>query len=126
MRHQRRIGGDHDDDRALVPHGLAPEQIVLQVFSDRSTCDPQLATYTIVSLDERTDDIRALIDLHQARARASAALEFVADHPGTTAHVPFRNRAALSTVEGSEDVLGLHVKSVDVVEVAVIGLGNDG
>ena len=48
----------------------------------------------------------------------------MADHAGAAADVAFGDRARLRAVERGVDVLRAHVKAVDVVELAVPGLGH--
>src|SRR5437870_729274 len=61
-----------------------------------------------------------------SRCAAAAALEAVADHAGTAADVAFRNTTRRRGVERGEDVIGLHVKPVDVVQHTVPRFRDDG
>jgi hypothetical protein len=49
----------------------------------------------------------------------------MAAHPGATADVSLRDATASSAIERAEDVLRLHVKTVDVIEPAIVRLGHD-
>src|SRR5262245_17406088 len=49
----------------------------------------------------------------------------MADHASAAADVPFGNRPAARAVERLEHVLVAHMESVDVVQPAVVGFGND-
>ena len=85
----------------------------------------QLLPQPVVGLHQHPDGVvrPALAEL--ARGRADAALEFVADHARPAADVAFGHAPGPRAGPGREDVLLLDVETVDVVEVAVIGLGDD-
>ena len=56
---------------------------------------------------------------------ADAAFEFVADHSCSAADIAFFDGAGVRGVEGVPGVFGMNVKSVDVVEPAVPGFGDN-
>src|SRR5207237_1390031 len=49
----------------------------------------------------------------------------IADHSGAAADCAFFDIAVMSSVDGMESVFGLHVETIDVVEPAIPGFGND-
>src|SRR5208283_5488700 len=67
-----------------------------------------------------------MLSIEYAGRGADAALEFVADHASAAADVALFDGAGVGGVEGMESVFGLDVESVDVVEIAVPGFGDNG
>ena len=63
--------------------------------------------------------------VEHAGSGADAAFEFVADHAGSAADVAFLDGAGVGGVEGVPGVFGMDVKSIDVVEPAVPGFGDN-
>ena len=102
VRQQRRVGGDHDDDRA----GVAGRR------SDRCRCGRCAGTGRPARrrcagcragrswpAPARRSCSRAVPMRDAPRGRADAALEFVADHAGAAADVALGDRAALRLVQ---------------------------
>ena len=130
MRQQRRVGGDHDDDRAgrraaSSTHGRplaccrgSPGRPARRRRA-AARRRPKLACTST------PDRVAAVLGSSSRDDGADAALEAVADHAGAAADVALGHRPALGAVERLEDVRLLDVEAVDVVEVAVVGLGHD-
>ena len=78
-----------------------------------------------VGLQEHAHRVAFARNGDDSRCRAVTALEVIADHAGAAAHAAKLDRPAARAIECGDGVLGCHVKAVDVVEVAVIGLGRD-
>ena len=127
MGRERRVGGDDDDDRALLAVGVL-ERLARGVgpnlLADGHARHDELPAPAVVGLHQDPDRVAALSGRHDARGGADAALEAVADHARPAAHRSFGNRAAFGRVERGEHVLVLHVEAVDVVQIAVVGLGH--
>src|SRR5207237_3866111 len=60
------------------------------------------------------------------RSGPSSALELITNHTGPSAHAPLVDRAAMRGIERIENVLGLHMETVHVVEPAIPGLRHNG
>ncbi len=88
--------------------------------------DAQLVALSVVALHQHADGVSARFRIEHAGRSSDPSLEFVADHARSTAHVAFLDRAAVRGIEGVENMLGFHVESVDVVEIAVPGFGHHG
>ncbi len=142
MRKQGRIRRHHDDDRTLIDvaargraralagpgdpgrlgstHDRAGKQ-VRDLAPDGRARDLQPRAEAVVALHEHADRERAGIREHAGRG-ADPSLELMAHHPRAPADVALGHRPARRAIERLEDVLVLHVKAVDVVEGAVVGL----
>src|SRR6266540_3867339 len=128
MRQQRRVGGDHDDDRTLVGveaaaagEWRARQRVVAghqigNLLTDGDAGDRETRARAIVALHEDTDRVPPTVRGEPSRRRADSALELVADHPGPTADTAFDDGSAACTVQRGERVLFRHVEAVDVVE----------
>ncbi len=127
LRQERRVGRNHDDDRAIVAvhGGFVAVGAPAQVLAYRNSGDPQRRAGAVVSLYQRAHRIGVALHLDLARGRADAALEAVTGHAGAAADAAFLDRPALRAVECRVDMRRLHVEAVDVVEAAVPGLGDD-
>src|SRR6185437_15831685 len=79
-----------------------------------------------VRLEQDTDGVGGAGVLDQAGGRAVAALELVAVHAGAAADAALVGLVTAGDAEGGDDVLLVHVMTVDVVQVAVPGLRGDG
>jgi hypothetical protein len=119
------VGGDDNDDGAGVLV-VAVGRMFGNFFADGNAGDAELVAASVVALDEDADGIAASFGVEHARGGADAAFEFVADHARSAADVAFFDGAGASDVEGVEGVFGVNVESVDVVEPAVPGFGDDG
>src|ERR1019366_3832539 len=108
---ERGVGGDDDDDRAYI---FSVGGVLGDFLADGNARDAQLVALSVVALHEH------------ARRGSYSSLEFVADHAGAAAYVAFFYGAGVRGIQGVEDVLGFHVESVDVVEIAVPGFGHHG
>jgi len=95
-------------------------------FTDGNAGDAELIAASVVALHEDADGIAAGFSIEHAGSSADAAFEFVADHSGAAADIAFFDGAGVGDVEGVPGVFGMNVESVDVVEPAVPGFGNDG
>ena len=80
----------------------------------------------MVGLHEHPYRIASEILRHGSRSRAGTALEFVADHSRSAAHVALGDRPGPGVVQGLPDVTFLDVKAIAVIEIAVPGLRNHG
>jgi hypothetical protein len=120
VREERRVSGDHDDDRAgAFRRSLGERHCAAR--ADVVAGDRQARTTAVVRLNEDTHGVLA----RAARGGADAALEAVADHPGAGADAALRDRAVLRVRECREDVFARHVHALDVVEEAVVRLADD-
>ena len=91
MRLERRIGGDDDDDRA---HRLAAQFAAGEMLADRNAEDRAFRPSSEIRLHEHADRITAAGRLDDARRRAVAALEVVADHARAAADAALLDRPA--------------------------------
>ena len=80
----------------------------------------------VVGLDQDADGELPALGVHQPGGGADASFEVVAEHAGTTADVAFGRRTAGCRGYGLEDVFFGQMEGVDVVEEAIVGLGDDG
>ena len=113
---------------ALGRRGAAAATAPRRSGSRRPTGTPSIAQQiapAVVGLDQHADRPAAALRRQDARGGADAALELVADHPGAAADAALGDRAARGRVERGEDVLRPDVQAVDVVQPAVVGLGDD-
>ena len=94
--------------------------------ADGNAGDAQLIAASVVALHQHADGVAAGFRIEHAGGGADSAFEFVADHAGAAADVAFFHGAAVGSIEGVEGVLGLDVESIDVVQIAVPGFGDDG
>ena len=120
---KRSVGGDDDVDGADV---FFEDGVLGDFAADVDAGNAQLIAGSVVALDEDTDGIASGFGVEHAGGGADAAFEFVADHSGSAADVAFFDGAGVGGVEGVPGVFGVDVESVDVVEVAVPGFGDDG
>ena len=79
----------------------------------------------VVRLYEHTDRVSAVFLFQDARRRTRSSFEPMRDHAGSSADISFGDRTALRRVDRLEGMLLLHVKSIDVVQKAVIRFGDD-
>ena len=115
----------------LRPRSTSNQSLASGLSSSNSgpTCLPATVNSTRdaeVRLHERSDREGPSPVADPPRRGTVAALEFVAVHPGSAADRSFGDRTRGRRVERRLDVLGSDVAAVDVVEVAVPGLGADG
>src|SRR6185295_10904242 len=89
------------------------------LLSNRNAGDPQIAARAEVALHQNTDCVAALLCGQLARGGADAALESETGHPRPTANDALFRQAARRRVERVENVLFLHVKAVDVVQISI-------
>ena len=109
---ERSVGGDDDDDGADV---FSVGGMLGNFFADGNAGDAEFGAASVVALDEDADGISAGCGVEHAGGGADAALEFIADHAGATAHVAFFDGAGVGGVERVEGVFGMDVESVDAV-----------
>src|ERR1019366_1030763 len=120
---ERGVGGGDDDDRAYI---FSVGGVLGDFLADGNARDAQLVALSVVALHEHADRVAARFRVEHARRGSYSSLEFVADHAGAAAYVAFFYGAGVRGIQGVEDVLGFHVESVDVVEIAVPGFGHHG
>ena len=131
VRGKRGVGGDDDDDRAvLFGHGLgrlflAGDARGGDVPAHGHAVDEQILTLTVVALNEHAHGVAAELLGEHAGACPDAALEFVEDHAGAAADATFRHRAGGRRIERGVQVLRPHVHPVDVGKPAVPRLAHD-
>jgi hypothetical protein len=77
-------------------------------------------------LDKHANRIPATLLIEDSGTRTDAAFEFVANHAGAAANIAFFNGAGVRHIKSVPGILGFHMESVDVVEVAVPGFGDNG
>ncbi len=96
-------------------------------FADVHAVDGESLAVPVVGLDEHPDGpaVRSA-PFHDARRGPGAALEVVADHPGTAPDGAFGDRAVRCRIDRREQVLRPDVLPVDVVQRAVVGLADHG
>src|SRR5208283_3895494 len=90
-------------------------------FADGHAGDPKLVAASVVALHEHADGVADALGIEDARGGSDSAFEFIADHASAAAYVAFFDEAAVRGVERVESVVGLDVKSIDIVEPAVPG-----
>jgi hypothetical protein len=129
VREQRGVGHDHGDHRSgarrcgpVVGHRV----VGLQCLAERQAGQHKLLAAAEVRLQEDADRVLGAVVRHQARGRARAALELVAVHAGAAADRALLDGAGAGRLKGRDDRLLGDVVAVDVVQVAVPGLGGDG
>ena len=122
---ERGVGGDDDNDGAGV-FTVAIGGMLGDFFADGNAGDAELVAASVVALDEDADGIASSFSVEDTGGGADAAFEFVADHAGAAADVAFFDGAGVGDVEGVAGVFGVDVESVDVIEPAVPGFGDDG
>ena len=105
---------------------LAIDGVFGDFAADGDAGDAELIAGSVVALDQDADGVASSFSVEDARTGADAAFEFVADHAGSAADVAFFDGAGVGDVEGVPSIFGLDVESVDVVEIAVPGFGDDG
>ena len=127
VRQERRVRRDDDDDGAVVALGrsLVPAARLAQELPDRHARDAKCGARAVVRLHQHADRERVALHVHVARRRPDAALESVAGHAGAAADVALLDRAGFRALDRRIDVRGFYVESVDVVQLAVPGLGDD-
>src|SRR5450631_2900918 len=79
-----------------------------------------------IALNQNADGVASGFFGQLARSRPSAALPFEADHSGAAADVAFGDGATVSICHRRASVFGGDVETIDVVQVAIPGFGNDG
>ena len=120
---ERRVGREDDDDRARSlgrareRHGLRADPL-----ADRHAVHAQPPPRAVVRLHEGADRPPVRSD---ARRRADAALEAVADHPGAAADRALGDRPPAAAASAAATCSGPDVEAVDVVEEAVPRLADD-
>ena len=155
VRQERRVRGDHRDDRPHSFGQVAPRQgnhAAVEVPTDRIPVDDEPPTGTVVGLDENSERVGghgrvrrsvpgsvlacvagagptfapALNSTDDPRRRADTALETVADHSCSAADVALGDGTGTRPIESRPHVAGRDMGSVDVVEQPVPCLGHDG
>ena len=96
------------------------------LLADRHPVDPQPLPPTVVRLDQRPHRVPAGLPAHHPRCRPDPALEPEADHARAAADAPLGDRPGRRRSQRPPDVLRPHVHPVDVVQDAVVRLGDDG
>ena len=114
----------------IEPASLLKIAFSRNLLADRHSRDRELLAPPAIRLHERADRVgrhRRPSFLHgdHARGRAVAAFELVGDHPRSAADAAFRDRTALRGLERLIDMFRLHMKAIDVVEIAVPRLRHD-
>ncbi len=94
--------------------------------ADGYALDREALPVAMVCLHEDADRVAAVLGRQDPRGRADPTLEAVADHPGPAADIALGDGAAGSRFERCEDMGGLHVQPVDVVEPPVPRLADNG
>ena len=116
--------GPLDSRGRLSPHGFVGGMLG-NFFAHGNASDAELIAASVIALDEDADGVASGFGVEDAGSGADAAFEFVADHSCAAADVAFFDGAGVGGVEGVPGVFGVDVKSVDVVEPAVPGFGDD-
>ena len=110
----------------IDPAGLPRSSPPVRCYPDRHAEDRAFRPPPEIGLHEDADRVAlAAGDFDHSRRGAVATLEIVAQHAGTAADAALLERAAARRIQRLNHMLRLHVKAVDVVEIAVIGLGSD-
>ena len=109
----------------MEPTSFLPDGVLGNFAAHVDAGDAKLLARSVVALHEDADRVASGFCVEHARTRSDSALEFVADHARAAADVAFFDGPGVSDVEGVPGVFGLHVESVDVVEIAVPGFGDD-
>src|SRR5438034_11089880 len=125
MWQQRRVGRDHDDNRT----GFFLVNFARDFFADRYAGNRKLRTSPTISLNERTDCIRAretgfILYLDHARRSAGSAFELVAAHARTAADTPLLDHAAMRRLECIPDIFWSNMKAIDIIKPPVPGFGH--
>ncbi len=118
MREQRRVRGEHHDQRTLLGQrilAVGEGRILGQVLADGHTCHRQLVAAAEIGLHQRADRPAAQPLGQFARGGARATLELVTDHARPAANVAFGQRPALRGSQRRQHVLGLHVELIHII-----------
>ena len=95
-------------------------------FADGNAGDAELVAASVVALDENADGVAAFFASSTREEVPMPPLNSLQIMPVPPPTLPSSTGPAVGSVEGVEGVFGLHVESVDVVEPAVPGFGDDG
>ena len=110
----------------MEPTSSLQDGVLGNFSADVNAGDAELIAASVVALHEDADGVASGFGVEHAGGGADAAFEFVADHACAAADVAFFDGAGVGGVEGVPGVFGMDVESVDVVELAVPGFGDDG
>ena len=92
--------------------------------ANRNARDLQLRAAAAITLHEYAQRVAAGFVIELARRRADAAFETETDHAGPASHVAFGDGAGRGGIQRFKSVLRLDVQAIDVVQIAVVGLGH--
>src|SRR5438128_2345039 len=118
MWQQRRVGRDHNDDRA----SFFLINFTRNLFADGDSSNCELRATSAISLNESADCIGASRFLatgvtvpgyrHDARCSSGSTFELVTDHPGPAADASLFDWASLGRLECVPDIFWLYVKPI--------------
>ncbi len=128
MRKQWRVGSNDDDDRAAINfikgcRGIGG--VFRNFFSHGNARNPQVWADSVVALNEDAYRVASVFRAEFAGRSADSALKLVANHSRAATDDTFLDIPIVSCVNGVEGVLGLHVKTVNVVEPTVPGFSDN-
>jgi hypothetical protein len=95
------------------------------LLAHRDASNTELTARAVVALHEHADGVATGFSIEHARRGADATLESMAYHAGATTNVSLRDPATGGAIQRGDGMRGCHVKAVDVVESAVVGLGDN-
>src|ERR1700732_5021246 len=103
---------------------MIPDRLSGKLVSNRGAGDSQQMTRSEVALYKHAHSIAAEFLGKLPRRGPRAALEFETNHPGPAANISLGHRARMRVTHRVECVFRFHVKPVDIVQVAIPGLGH--
>src|ERR1700683_1550889 len=119
MRKERRVCRRDDDDRSHFARLLVSRWC--EFAANRNSRYDELVCASAVELHQHPEGVSTSLARKFSRRRTDATFPSVADHSGAAADVAFGYRSRSRAVERGPRVLALHVKTVDVVQKAVVG-----
>lgn len=122
MRHQRRVSGNHHDDRTQICRRcVRHDRGFRQPGTDVDAADSQMLARAEIRLDENTNHVAFVAIADHPRGAPGPSLEPKTLHARPTADAAFFDSPGRSRFDGFEHMIFGDMKPVDVIEKPVIG-----